>query len=614
MILNSKTMPLVTLAAGLCGFASYLLLIRVDEALATPQLLLWIALVLISTSLVFLRNVTSKKMFLLALLATSALFAFWFWLRFGNSMLFPDLYSEIAAAQNVKEFGWTTALISNNRFGDAISITVLPTVISSLIGIQVLDVFLFIFPVVLSITPILLFLVFNETFGFEIASLSGIIYLFDYVALTLNPFLIRDSFGKFFFLLALICLVKIVKSRSRKYFLPFILFAFATITSSHTPAYFLLGFVLCVVIVQYASTFISRIKIVRHRIERNQMFSPLLMSCIFVLILAWLSFVGYFVLKEAIQQTLLKTLQEMAFAQTHPFSHFAFSFPRGNFVSNMVTTLYRGSIVVGFFCALYMTSVNIKKYWAFCFTVFGGVLLVFVLIVSFLPGLGVDIFAPDRPYSYGLLFFSAFISWTLLSLVQIVERIRKKKTNKYFTKLFFSIVIGIFLLNSFYVMPQLYYRSSSSVSTEERIIVPLFGENELSIQQWKEEYVQFQATLVTDDLLSHVSILLANDIQWKNQTNYPINMLKLLFNNSLSKSSPFNGTCLFLITPYMYNQGYFVYSFYYSREFVLPTNATLADSFPTYAVVEIDKNTVNNILSKTDIIYSNGNYSLFLQP
>jgi uncharacterized membrane protein len=597
--------PLLALTAGLGGFIFYMYSIQIFERFIVPEVLLWASLILISASLVYLGGRGSRRDFLLALFLVSVCIGFWFRLRFGDRALFPDLFSEIATAQNVRQFGLTNGLIQNNRFGDALSITILPTVISEVLGVDVMEVFLSLFPILLALIPISIYLAIEKTFRPDVAALASVLFLFDYVNLTLNPFVIRDCFGTLFFLLSLLCLVKAMKNQVRVYSVCFMILAFGAFSSSHTPAYFFVLFVLCLFLSPFASKLFRRLQIMPHEIEHKIALSSSLFVYTIVLGLAWMFFAGHLVLVQLLQQGIIPGLQQLTSGHGSLFGEYLFSFPRGNDLSDLATVAYRICIIAGF---VYAIRAEAKNQLSFGLTTWGGVILLLLLLWLFLPGLSEYTVFPDRVYSYGLVMFSVFAALALLKASKIFHYVGKKRFFHAYGKLFVMTIVVLFVLNNVWVMPTMYHSPSSSIPTAQAITTGLFGKTEFSAKQWKQDYVPSNAHLYSDDLPSHVGILV-RDIQWKNETNYPINILIFLLNDSHNVPSD----SYFLVPAYETSYGYVVYIYFYgsSRHLELPKDAQIKYSVPTFVVVQIDRRVTDSFLAKLNLIYSSGDYSYY---
>ncbi len=605
----STRIKLVSLTIGLGGFIFYMYTVQVTERFSIPQLL-WISLVLMSTSLVLLRSARNRNVFLLALFSTSVSLAFWFWLRFGNRILFPDIFSEIAVAQEVRKLGWTADIIWKNRYGSALSVTILPVALSEVLGLGVSQVFLFVFPAVLALTPILLFFVFNEAFGFEVASLACLIYIFDYVALTLNPFIIRDCFGKFFFLLFILSLLRYTRNKAKRSMINFTLvmiFAFSAASATYATSYFFIGFVLLLLVFPYVLRYLRHFSASKYDNQRHVAISSRLLLSVIVIILTWSSLVAFLSLTEASRYG-VKTLQQVAFGETHPYNKQIFSYPRGNSISNCITITYRLAIIIGFFIAFWLEWEN---HWALILAIWGGVLLIVLLAWLFFPGLAMNIMNPDRAYSNGLIMFSVFVAISLSRASWILKRSAKLKTYPILKNLIISAIVTSFLLNNVCVMPALYYYPSSLIRTEEAIIIPLFGEVEFSTKQWKENFIPQYMTSYGDEKYNHVCILLGMDIQWTNQTSYPSNLLKILLDQSNYSTSE---KSYILVPYYLIEYGYSISSFFYSQLDEPPKGAHVKYHMPSNIIMEMNKEVVGRFLGKSNQVYSNRDYQFILIP
>jgi hypothetical protein len=102
-----------------------------------------------SACLVYLALKLNRRAFIFAVFVRSVYIELWFRLRLGSRALFPDLYSEIPAAQKVRTRGLTAGLV-DNRFEDALGIRAFPLVIGEMLGANAMSVSLCVFPIALT--------------------------------------------------------------------------------------------------------------------------------------------------------------------------------------------------------------------------------------------------------------------------------------------------------------------------------------------------------------------------------------------------------------------------------------------------------------------------------
>jgi uncharacterized membrane protein len=183
-------------------------------------------------------------------------------MNLANSVRFDvltgaDVLWEYRAARNVLEDGWWNWSLSNSyRYHSALSISVFPTIISQVCGLDLLDVFGYVLPVICSLVPIFIFLLIYQTFNnSKLAFLSAIVYLESYFTIpSFGREIKRQPIAIIFMLCSLIILLKVMEQKDvsakerRKYIAPLALFSFGLVVSHYTISFLLLAILLAICI------------------------------------------------------------------------------------------------------------------------------------------------------------------------------------------------------------------------------------------------------------------------------------------------------------------------------------------------------------------------------
>jgi len=509
---NAPSRGLIALIFGIFLLFLYLYNLRVC---ALSEFILWISLIVISGGMIYLWYTEHRILFLVSLYFLSLFLASWFYIRFHGQIFGADIQVEFSIAEDLsKTHKWTVELatpsIAKIRYVSALSVTILPVIIADISGLSILRTFQFVFPFIFSLTPVLLFLIFEKVFRPEVAALSVLVYIFDYVILILTPTLIRESIAKFLILTSIFLIMKArnkKQQRTREY--TFLLFfsLLGVVMAHYTASYFLIVIILCLFLTPYAA------RIVRHlpticRIYFSQPYNILSERVLLfsvVIVLSWNIFISYSVFYPALKG-LVPFLNELVgltpYAKYHGYSAYIFSFPRGGAVSMLLTTVYRMAIVFGFIYALKSS----KDIQALGLTMIGGSFLVILFFWILVPKIASIYGYSDRPYNYGIMLFSFFVALSLTKIPILFKPIKKGKILYPIKAILSWIMITSFLVNHIYVMPPILYRSSSTVPIEQRIVIPVIGDSELVTSDWIDRFTCSDALYASDDLKGyHIS-------------------------------------------------------------------------------------------------------------
>jgi len=171
---------------------------------------------------------------------------------------------------------------TNPHFGDDIygrintmlSVTILPTIYSSLLNIDLQWVFKILFPLIFSFVPLCLYQVWQKIFGRKYAFISTFLFMAQSTFYTELLGLNRQMIAELFFALLILC-ISIKETKPTKRLLLFVIFSFALVVSHYALAEIFLFFI--------TATFI--LLIVLKRPGRNLTVSMILLF--FVIMFSW---------------------------------------------------------------------------------------------------------------------------------------------------------------------------------------------------------------------------------------------------------------------------------------------------------------------------------------
>jgi len=167
-----------------------------------------------------------------------------------NVLSGADVLWEYRTARDVMRDGWWSwKLADEYRYYSCLSISVLPVMISGIMGIDLLSVFTYVLPVICSLVPIFIYILAYETFHKpEIAFLSAIIYAESYFTIpSFGREIKRQPIAIIFMLCILIILSKIMMKqkedlkKNRTLEILLVIFTFGVVVSHYTISFFLLA-------------------------------------------------------------------------------------------------------------------------------------------------------------------------------------------------------------------------------------------------------------------------------------------------------------------------------------------------------------------------------------
>jgi uncharacterized membrane protein len=201
-------------------------------------------LLILMIATVFAAGVLSKK-FLPSKYYALTIFLIAIALLFHSSLISNyiygnDLHIEYYLSKLTQNQGtWTTVASYENigygRFNDMLSITILPTIYSNILNVETTWILKIVFPFLLSLIPVVLFKIWQESWGKKIAFISAFLLISQITFYNEIVLLARQTIAELFFVLLLFVLFsKKLSSISNKFCLIF--FSIALIVSHYAIA------------------------------------------------------------------------------------------------------------------------------------------------------------------------------------------------------------------------------------------------------------------------------------------------------------------------------------------------------------------------------------------
>jgi len=598
------------------GWATSLFLVAfylrfISEA-SLPEFPLWILLLSLGVTVSSVGIRPHRAIFGPVLFVTSFCLMNIYWLRFG-AILGSDLIREYDVAYIATRQGLTDSLIANRRYASTLSMTLLPAMVTQVTGIDTLDLFRWLFPFVIALVPLALFLFLRQIIGAELAALSSIIYAFDYTTLTLGPLLYREGVAKLLALLWLWSLVRLYKRSERGHFLLSVVLMMGFVTAHYTASYFFSAVIVLLLVLPslwkrvFRSSSQKSLQIVSKRVVVLEV----------VIATLWSMSLALGIFESTVKFQIVPILGQILTLSLSREGHFGLvdyvSYGRGNVFTSLVNLVYYALIVVGFL----RTFNRRANSWHLGLTTWGGFCLLILFLYIVVPPIQRVIY-PDRPYSYGLFVFAYFIATTLLQNPpmkgsngpesrSVGSKARSICLGTRQTRQVIAVlVVALFLVSHVAVMPRIYFTSASAVPKQEQVVILKYDSYHFSFGRWLANYAVDDLPFVSDDGESfHVIHFIANIGKDLDEAPSYVNWLV-----PDTLRGVVAGQRAYVITAdYTTKDGYLVV-----RWWNLSPNMSIAYHIPTdFDVVSVDPVKIRALLfdnSRSNLVYDNARFML----
>jgi len=507
---------------GIALILSYINAIRCFEGGLYPEAIFWLGAILFSSSLACLWRYSKNHSYLVILIFASAfIVASIPFLRFHYHG--SDLVDEYFVAQTTRDLGYwpierfrpytiaqpgrpiETDNISHQYFG-CLSVTILPSMLSLVTGLTVLNIFNIMVPIASVLTVIGAFLVVRKSFGERIAIFASIVFFCHFIFGMFQE-LLRQDVALFFFFLTWYLLLK----ADRKFtFLAFIT-TFAMATAHYTLIYFVILWAFIMLISKRIHFRFTRRGLFDFKStlrDQRWIFSNKSLLCIVAISLAWLLFVMPSMFSSNVISTKVAFQAMLGYAPYQYSSQTAHViFSSLGLLHSVVKWIIAGLTIIGFLIALKVS----RGRSAYAFTFWGGSTLLLTLMWVLIPNINLAL-NPDRIYCIGLLAFSLFIALSIASF--------EGKT-KSWGMIFSTLIVVIMFVDS--IGYPIYYTPASKLSSDTlQTFTPEYKICDFTFATWIQNHVNNNKLIAADDLGCRISIGFAQHIclvSWLNSTN-----------------------------------------------------------------------------------------------
>lgn len=415
------------LSLSLIGSALILVsLARVGMQFYLEMLMVGVAFQSVSAFLSFQaihRNSSATNVFIVNILIVSAVLNIMRSVRF-NVLSGVDILEEYSAARITYEQGkWSIGLafakdVNLVAYYKSISVSVFPSMISSMTGLDLLEVFKILPGILGCMIPVVLFLVLRETFtDLKIAAVAAILFSQFYYNFFLLSQVVRQQFGELFLLLVILLIFMSMRlsGKRRSLLLALSLFLFGIVWSHYTSNYFSIVVLPLMLLSPYVLHRLPRRAKAFLRLEEIEEGTGRAVSSTYVLLIfalmsaVWLTFVSLDILSSHVSdfQQVVLTILEIRHAR--PSNYILKLAPEG--IGKETITVWFVMQAVLIVAGFVLVTLREKKGKAGWIWVFGGLLALAMMAGAFVsPEFSLKIY-PDRIYTYGFLFFSSFLAY-----------------------------------------------------------------------------------------------------------------------------------------------------------------------------------------------------------
>jgi uncharacterized membrane protein len=489
--------PLLTFAGSL------LLLFYLSDVGRIPFQVLGLGVFMIASGTIFLYNMIendpkSERFFFVSVYILYLTLLIMPFIRFPT-LSGVDNLREYKAAEITLNQGWNTAASIEttynlgpqiSSYSSSLSVTILPTIISIVSGLNLIYIYKFGLNFVIALVPILVYLNAREIFQRRgLAALSAIMYselYFIFSSMHMEP-----KIATIFLLSTFLILFKLLKRPKKAFVTLLSISIFGTITGHYTVAYFSDALFLTILLALFGIVKSSKIKRFLRAYFEKPYASLHYLTYIFVfsltLSLAWLSFVPTSPFSMHLQQLINR---KPVFSPLPQYSVVEASYLLESPLGPLVDNWFRFEFLLPIFGFLFLTFSRRKKnlrmfLWLSC----GGFFLASFL-VGFIPFFYLIFGDFIRVYYLGFPFLCVFGGFTLFTL---------NKKSKY------NVVVVIFLLLNLpmnMLLPVHYryvlYHPENTVSQTIAITQTYITTGEHEIAKWISRFILSSEILATD--------------------------------------------------------------------------------------------------------------------
>jgi uncharacterized membrane protein len=495
--LNRKSIAKI-LSVLLCALGSIPFLhffSTVDQG--TPIFVLFIGVGMISVSgllsILTVEDDSNNLHFIFFLYFSTLLFFTMFRIRFNN-LSYGDILAEFRSARNTLEQGvWLIQRSQWERYFSSISVSLTPSIVSQISGLDLLVLFQYGYRIIAAILPIALYYLVKEVFeNSKVSAISAVLFAQLYFNEKKLMNLTRQQVSEIFFILFLFLLFRYAfKNRMNKksYFISMFIFIFSFVSSHYVINYFsiaILGamFFVSLVLPHLPKNFMKTIKLRIPHPHSKGLVTKQILLLLLVFSLLWWSTVQL----TNFQRDISQEINNMFFRTPYSQAYYQVGFIQGSPLGSIVTgwvDITAAMAAIGFLYILFRERKTEKMaYWLVASAIMFGAMALWLTPTQSATGA-----YPDRIYIIGFIFFSSFCGYVLHSFGKY----------RFLKVLFFVFILLNLSMNMFLPVYSEYvhYNQETLDLSEKNVVRETVHDAEFTLQLWMNQHVPTTETVVT---------------------------------------------------------------------------------------------------------------------
>lgn len=444
-------------------------------------------------SILTVEDDSSNLHFIFFLYFSTLLFFSMFRVRFNN-LSYGDILVEFRSARNTLEQGvWLIQRSQWDRYFSSISVSLTPSMVSEITGLDLLVLFKYGYRIITAILPLALYYLVKEVFeNSKVSAISAVLFAQLYFNEKKLMNLTRQQVSEIFFILFLFLLFRSAfkdRMNKRSYFISMFIFLFSFVSSHYTINYFsiaILGamFFVSLVLPRLPKKVMKTIKLRIPHPHSKGLVTKQILLLLLVFSLLWWSTVQL----TNFQRDITQEINNMFFRTPYSQAYYQVSFIQGSPLGPIVTAwidITAAMAAIGFLYLLFRERKNEKMaYWLVASAIMFGAMALWLTPTQSATGA-----YPDRIYIIGFIFFSSFCAYILHSLGK----------RRFLKVLLVAFILLNLPMNMFLPASSEYanYNKETNVLAEKTVTRETLHDAEFELQLWINEHVLTKETVET---------------------------------------------------------------------------------------------------------------------
>lgn len=513
-----KISSIVLLTLGSSLFVTFFSM--VEEGISIYVIMISVVLLSLSAflAIIGLREKSANLHFIFILYVTTLCLFLMYRIRFqvltGSDILFEYRTARVTSEQAV----WSLSRSPLERYFSAISISLTPSILSEISGLNLLTIFLYVYPMITSTLPIILFLTVKEAFQKpKLAGVAAVLFTQLLFNFTLLMSLVRQQVAEMFLLLTFFVTFKLQsdkfdKRSKRPLIVLLIIFMFGIVSSHYSVDYFSMPifsiiFLFGLLLPRLPRKFRDYLRIDRNLKRPSVTLQRLILF--FALSLGWITAVY--------PANFIRDMQNQIASMTSPVLQpqyeVRFIFSGAPTAGILITAWFDSTAVlsaVGFFYMAFSSRKDSKRIsW-----MSAGFIMLAITSLWMIPSISSSGVFIDRVYTIGAIFFTTFVAFVVLK----VDRRLHYRGVTYVLLFFLLLNLPMNMLlpsHSRYLL----YHKDDAVEPDVSISQGLPRLSEFAMATWADQHIPANNTFLVN-MIGANSIFYVHGQIWESLSPY----------------------------------------------------------------------------------------------